>query len=59
MSRRRSPRIKTGDSSGEEDVDDDDLYEIVYYGVIQSKTTGNIVDFKFDEKTKTVELADP
>ena len=49
----------TGDSSGEEDVDDDDLHEIVYYGVIQSKTTGNIVDFKFDEETKTVELADP
>ena len=49
----------TGDSSGEEDVDDDDLHEIVYYDVIQSKTTGNIVDFKFDEETKTVELADP
>ena len=40
-------------------MDDHDLHEILYYGVIQSKTTGNIIDFKFDGETKTVQLADP
>ena len=41
------------------DSSDDDFSENFYYGVIQSKSTGDIIDSDYNEQTKEIKIANP